>query len=306
MLPFVLKRLLHLIPVLWGVGTLVFLLLHLVPGDPVDIMLGENALPANKDALRASLHLDKPLLEQYGIFWKSVVKGDLGVSFLSKKPVASLIAERVPATFTLALTALLWAVTLALPLGVIAASFRRTFIDKFVLFYSILGVSMPNFWFGPLITLFFAVKLGWFPVSEREGFASYVLPSFTLGLGLSAILTRMTRASMADALSQDFVTTAKSKGLSWHSVHMKHALKNALIPVITLLGLQLGGLLAGAVITETIFDWPGIGELVYRGIQSRDFPVVQGCVLVIATTYVFANTLADIAYSLANPRIELK
>lgn len=306
MLPFLAKRLLQLIPVLWGVGTLVFLLLHFVPGDPVDIMLGENAMPANKEALRASLHLDKPLLEQYAIFWKSVLRGDLGISFLSKKPVASLIAERVPATFTLALTALAWAVALALPLGVIAASFRRTIVDKIVLFYSILGVSMPNFWFGPLITLLFAVKLGWFPVSEREGLSSYVLPSFTLGLGLSAILTRMTRASMAEALSQDFVNTARSKGLGWFAVHMKHALKNALIPVITLLGLQLGGLLAGAVITETIFDWPGIGELVYRGIQSRDFPVVQGCVLVIAATYVFANTLADIAYTLANPRIELK
>lgn len=306
MIPFLAKRLLQLIPVLWGVGTLVFLLLHFVPGDPVDIMIGENALPANKEALRASLHLDKPLHKQYAIFWKGVLKGDLGNSFLSKKPVADLIAERLPATFTLALSALAWAVALALPLGVLAASFRRSLLDRAVLLYSILGVSMPNFWFGPLLTLLFAVELGWFPVSERAGLASYVLPSFTLGLGLSAILTRMTRATMAEALAQDYVTTAKSKGLGWFQVHMKHALKNALIPVITLLGLQLGGLLAGAVITETIFDWPGLGELVYRGIQSRDFPLVQGCVLVIASTYVLANTLADIAYSLANPRIELK
>jgi peptide/nickel transport system permease protein len=306
MLIFIGKRLLQLIPVLWGVGSLVFLLLHFVPGDPVDIMLGENALPTNKEALRASLHLDQPLHKQYVIFWKSVLQGDLGTSFLSKKPVAGLIAERLPATFSLALCALAWAVILALPLGVLAASFRRSILDKAVLLYSIIGVSMPSFWFGPLLTLFFAVKLGWFPVSEREGIASYVLPSFTLGLGLSAILTRMTRATMAEALTQDYITTAKSKGLSWFTVHMKHALKNALIPVITLLGLQLGGLLAGTVITETIFDWPGLGELVYRAIQSRDFPLVQGTVLVIATTYVLANTLADIAYSLANPRIELK
>lgn len=306
MLPFLGKRLLQLLPVLWGVGTLVFLLLHLVPGDPVDIMLGESALPANKEALRASLNLDKPLGTQYLLFWKSVLRGDLGQSFLSKKPVAGLIFERLPATVSLAACAIFWALALALPLGVLAASFRRSLLDKSVLFYSILGVSLPSFWLGPLLTLFFAVKLGWFPVSERSSLASYALPSFTLGLGLSAILTRMTRATMAEALAQDYVTTARAKGLGWAAVHMKHALKNALIPVITLLGLQLGGLLAGTVITETLFDWPGLGELVYRAIQSRDFPLVQGCVLVIACTYVLANTLADVAYTLANPRIELK
>ncbi|MGZ3692776.1 MAG: nickel ABC transporter permease [Bdellovibrionota bacterium] len=306
MLIFFGKRLLQLIPVLWGVGTLVFLLLHLVPGDPVDIMLGESAQAVNKEALRASLHLDQPIGKQYLLFWKNALKGDLGQSFLSKKPVSSLIAERFPATLSLALAAMIWAVLIAIPLGVLGAMFRRTLFDRFVLFYSILGVSLPNFWLGPLLMIFFAVKLGWFPVSEREGWASYVLPSLTLGLGLSAVLTRMTRATMAEVLSQDYITTARSKGLSWASIYFKHALKNALIPVITVLGLQLGGLLAGAIITETIFDWPGIGELVYRAIQSRDFPLVQGAVLIIATTYVFANTLADIAYSLANPRIELK
>lgn len=306
MLLFFGKRFLQLIPVLWGVGTLVFLLLHLVPGDPVEIMLGENAQASSKEALRASLHLDRPLIEQYGIFWRSALKGDLGESFLSKKPVSTLIAERFPATLSLALAAMFWAVLIAIPLGVLGAMFKKSIFDRLVLFYSILGVSMPSFWFGPLLMLFFAVKLGWFPVSEREGWASYVLPSLTLGFGLSAVLTRMTRATMADVLSQEYITTAKSKGLSWPKVYFKHALKNALIPVITLLGLQLGALLAGAVITETIFDWPGLGELVYRAIQSRDFPLVQGSVLVIAATYVCANTLADLAYSLANPRIELK
>jgi peptide/nickel transport system permease protein len=300
------KRILQLVPVLWGVGTLVFLLLHLVPGDPVEIMLGESAQTTSKDALRASLHLDRPISQQYWIFWKSALHGNLGESFLSKKPVSALIAERFPATLSLAFAAMFWAVLIGVPLGVLGAMFRHTFFDKLVLFYSILGVTMPSFWFGPLLMLFFAVKLGWFPVSEREGWVSYVLPSLTLGFGLSAVLTRMTRATMAEVLTQDYITTARSKGLSWSKIYFKHALKNALIPVITILGLQLGALLAGAVIAETIFDWPGLGELVYRAIQSRDYPLVQGAVLVIAGTYVVANTLADIAYSLANPRIELK
>lgn len=303
---FLLRRLAQLLPVLWGVGTLVFLLLHFVPGDPVEIMLGENALPASKETLRKNLGLDRPLPEQYLHFWGSVARGDLGTSLTSRKPVSSLIAERLPGTFALAAAALAWAIAVAIPLGVAAAAFRRSAFDRAVLLFSILGVSMPSFWVGPLLMLLFSVHLGWLPVSEREGFASYILPALTLGLGLTAILTRMTRATMVEALTQDYITTARSKGLGWAAVHMKHALKNALIPVITLLGLQLGSLLAGAVITETIFDWPGVGELIFRGIQSRDFPLVQGCVLVIATTYLLANTLADIAYSAANPRIELK
>jgi peptide/nickel transport system permease protein len=303
---FLARRLLQLIPVLWGVGTLVFLLIHFVPGDPVEIMLGDNALPSSKEALRASLRLDRPLSEQYVEFWEGVLHADLGESLVTRKPVSSLIAERIPATFSLTLVALGWAVAFSVPLGVFAAAFRRRAPDHAVLLYSILGVSVPSFWIGPLLMLVFSLKLGWFPVSEMEGASSYVLPALTLGLGLSAVLARMTRATMAEALTQDYVVTARSKGLSSLSVHMKHALKNALIPVITLLGLQLGGLLAGTLITETIFDWPGLGELLFRAIQSRDFPLVQGCVLVIAFTYVFANSLADFAYSLVNPRIDLK
>ncbi|RZA08553.1 MAG: ABC transporter permease [Proteobacteria bacterium] len=305
-LRFLARRCLELIPVLWGVGTLVFFLLHLVPGDPVEIMLGENSLPASRTALRSSLGLDRPILTQYFHFWGGLAKGDLGESLISRKPVASLILERLPATASLTAAALLWALLISLPLGILAAAFRRSALDKAVLLYSILGVSMPSFWIGPLLMLFFAVHLGWLPVSEREGWSSYILPSLTLGLSLSAILARMTRATMVESLSQEYIVTARAKGLGWAAVNLKHALKNAVIPVITLLGLQLGGLLAGAVITETIFDWPGLGELIFRGIQSRDYPLVQGCVLVIATTYVLANTLADIAYTLANPRIELK
>ncbi|MGZ3739150.1 MAG: ABC transporter permease [Bdellovibrionota bacterium] len=304
MLPFLARRCIQLIPVVWGVGTLVFLLLHIVPGDPVDIMLGESALNVNKEALRAQLHLDRPLPVQYGIFWKSVLTGDLGTSFISKRPVAALVAERAPATFKLAFWALICAVLVALPLGVLSASFRDGIFDHLVLAYSMLGAAMSNFWLGPLMMLFFSVKLGWLPVTGNDGPSNYVLPAITLGLGMSCVLTRMVRTTMAEVLKQDYITTARSKGLGWRLIYLKHALKNALIPVITILGLQLGGLLAGAVITETIFDWPGLGELVYRGIQSRDFPLVQGCLLIIAGTYVAANTIADIAYTLANPRIE--
>jgi peptide/nickel transport system permease protein len=303
---FLARRFLQLIPVLWGVGTLVFLLLHFVPGDPVEIMLGENALPAAKESLRASLRLDRPLPEQYFSFWAGVLRGDLGESLISRKPVSALIAERIPATFSLTLVALAWAVAISIPLGVLAAAFRRRAIDHAVLLYSVLGVSVPSFWTGPLLVLIFSLKLGWLPVSEREGAASYILPALTLGLGLSAVLARMTRATMAEILTQDYITTARSKGLSPVEIYLKHALKNALIPVITLLALQLGGLLAGTLITETIFDWPGLGELIFRAIQSRDFPLVQGCVLVIAFVYVTVNSLADIAYTLVNPRIELK
>lgn len=301
---FLARRLLELIPVVWGVGTLVFLLLHIVPGDPVEIMLGDSALSVNKNALRAQLHLDRPLPVQYALFWKGVAHGDLGTSFISKRPVAKLVAERAPATFKLAVLALICAVLLAIPLGVLSACFRDGVFDHLVLAFTMLGAAMPNFWLGPLLMLFFSVKLGWLPVSGNDGPSNYVLPAVTLGLGMSCVLTRMVRTTMAEILRHDYITTARAKGLGWGSVYLKHALKNALIPVITILGLQLGGLLAGAVITETIFDWPGLGELVYRGIQSRDFPLVQGCLLVIAGTYVAANTIADIAYTFANPRIE--
>ena len=306
MIPFLARRIAQLAMVLWGVGTLVFLLLRLVPGDPVEIMLGESALPANKAALRASLRLDRPLPEQYAKFWAGAFRGDLGESLVSRRPVAGLIAERLPATLSLTAAALAWAVAFALPFGALAAAFRRRAIDHVALLYSILGVSVPSFWVGPILVMIFSLKLGWLPVSEKDGAASYVLPALTLGLGLSAVLSRMTRATMADALTQDYITTARSKGLGPAAIYLKHALKNALIPVITLLALQLGGLLAGALITETIFDWPGLGELVYRAIQSRDFPLVQGCVLVIACIYVAVNTLADIAYAFVNPRIEWK
>lgn len=306
MIPFLLRRLLLLLPTLWGVGTLVFLLIHLVPGDPVDILLGEMALPAQRESLRAQLHLDQPLAKQYAIFWSGVIRGDLGQSLLSRQPVAKLIAERYPATVSLALAASGVACLIAFPLGMAAAVRRGSFWDRAAMFFSVAGISVPTFWLGPIFMLLFSVWMGWFPVSGRDGWESYILPAFTLGFGMSGVLTRMVRSGLVEVLQKDFIVTAHSKGLKPATVFWKHALKNAMIPVITVLGLQLGGLLAGAVITETIFDWPGLGELLYRSIQSRDYPGVQGCVLVIAATFVGANTLSDIAYRWANPKLSLE
>jgi len=291
---------------MWGVATLVFFLIHMVPGDPVDIMLGESALPASRDILRAQLNLDKPILEQYIMYWKGIFTGDLGESLLSRKPVAKMILERIPASMELAAFSIFLAIIFAIPIGVFSAVLKNSWFDRISMTLSLIGVSMPNFWLGPILVLIFSIQFNLFPVSERSDFSSYILPAFTLGLSLAAILARLTRASILDVLTQDYIITAKSKGLSNFTVYMKHALKNGLIPVITILGLQLGTLMAGAVITETIFDWPGIGELLFRAIQSRDYPLVQGCVLIISVFYVFANTMADIAYTAVNPQIKLE
>jgi len=300
------KRFLQLLPVLWGVATLVFFLLHFIPGDPVDIMLGEAALPVNKMNLRNKLHLNESIPKQYLLYLQSITAGDLGESLLSQKKVSSLIAERYSNTLQLAFLAVLLAIFIAIPLGVISAIYKKTFIDYSISLITLGGISIPGFWLGTLLILFFSVKLGWLPVSEKESWQSYLLPTITLGISLAAILTRITRNNLLEILNQDYIVTARSKGLKENIIYFKHALKNALIPVITIVALQLGALLAGTVVTETIFDWPGIGELLYRGIQSRDYPLVQGCVLVIAITYVLANTIADIAYTLANPKLNLE
>lgn len=306
MLIFLGKKILPLFPVLWGVASLVFLFIHLIPGDPVEIMLGESALPANKAALREKLHLNDPLWKQYMQFWRSVTVLDLGESIVTKKKVSQLIADRYGNTLALAFCSLLLAISISIPLGVYAAVRKNSIIDHFISTLSLTGISMPSFWFGTLLMLFFSVKLGWLPVSAKESWRSFVLPSCTLGISLTAILTRITRNNLLEVLSQDYIITARSKGISETSVLFKHALKNALIPIITIIGLHLGSLLAGAVITETIFDWPGLGELLYRAIQSRDYPIVQACVLVIASSYVLANTLADMAYSIANPKLKME
>jgi len=300
---FLLRRLLLLLPILWGVATLVFLLIHLIPGDPVEIMLGETALPAAKAALRARLRLDLPLLTQYGMFLGGLARGDLGSSFVTQEPVAGMILETLRATVQLAAAGLAVALLLALPLGTVAAVFAGRPPDRVAMGAALIGLSVPNFVLGPLLILAFAIGTGLFPVSGREGAASLVLPAVTLGLALAGILSRMTRASLLEVLTQEFVTAARARGLPERRVILRHALRNAAIPILTVLGLQAGALLSGAIITETIFSWPGLGRLTLQAIQSRDFPLVQGCVLTIAGIYVLVHLATDCLYAWADPRI---
>jgi peptide/nickel transport system permease protein len=291
--------------VVLGVCTLVFLLIHLVPGDPVEAMLGESAQPADRAALRQALGLDRPLAEQYAVYLRRLARLDLGESFQYQRPVRALLAERLPATAELTAAALALALVLAVPLGVIAARHRGRALDSGAMGFSLLGISMPNFWLGPVLILVFSLWLGLTPVSGREGPVSLVLPAVTLGTGLAAVLARMVRSSVLEVLGEDYVRTARAKGLSETAVLWHHALRNAWLPVLTLVGLQLGGLLGGAVITETVFAWPGVGSLLVEAIQSRDYPVVQACVLLISLAYVLVNTLTDLVYLWVDPRVRL-
>jgi len=300
---FLLRRLLLLLPILWGVATLVFLLIHLIPGDPVEIMLGETALPAAKAALRERLRLDLPLSTQYRLFLAGLARGDLGNSFVYQEAVTDSILRRLRATVELAAAGLAVALLLALPLGTVAAVRAGRPADRLAMGAALLGLSVPNFVLGPLLILAFAIGTGLFPVSGREGAASVILPAVTLGLALAGILSRMTRASLLEVLTQEFVTAARARGLPERRVILRHALRNAAIPILTVLGLQAGALLSGAIITETIFSWPGLGRLTLQAIQSRDFPLVQGCVLTIAGIYVLVHLATDCLYAWADPRI---
>ena len=304
----VLRRILFILPVIWGVSTFVFLIIHLIPGDPIDLMLGETASIVDREALRRQLGLDRPLWQQYLTFLQRAVRGDLGHSLHNRRPVSTLIGERLPATAALAGAALVVAIVLALPLGVLASLRPHSWLDTVSMLLALIGVSMPNFWLGPLLILAFSLHLGWLPVSGRgDGSIAYlILPALTLGTAMMAILTRMTRAGMLETLREDYIRTARAKGLVEWIVVGKHALGNALIPLVTLIGLQGGALLSGAVITETIFAWPGLGDLTIRAIQQRDYPVVQGCVLIIALTYVVANMITDVVYAVLDPRIRFE
>ena len=303
MLRFLVFRLTSAAVVVLGVVCLVFLLVHLVPGDPVEMMLGENAQTADREALREALGLDKPLAEQLGSYLNDLAHLDLGTSFSSRRPISELIAERAPATAELALAGLLVAVLISFPLGSIAAIRKDSPWDQGAMAFSLLGVSVPNFWMGPVLILVFSLWLGWFPVSGRDGLASLVLPAITLGTALAAVLSRMVRSTLLEVLSEDYIRTARAKGLSERQVVMHHGLRNAMLPIITLLGLQLGTLLGGAVITETVFSWPGLGKLTIDAILRRDYPVVQACVLLISLTYVGVNILTDLVYAWVDPRI---
>ena len=297
------RRLLLTIPILLGASTLVFLLLHLVPGDPAVSMLGEGASPDEVMALRDRLGLNAPLGEQYVRFLGSAVQGDLGQSFRYATPVTSEILSRVPATLTLALASMVDAVGVALPLGILAAVWRGGAIDLGGMGAALVGVSVPNFWLGPLLALVFAVELGWFPVSGSGSLAHLVLPSLTLGTGLAAILARMTRTSVIEELRELYVQAARARGVSPARAVLVHAFRNSLIPVVTLIGLQFGAVLTGAIITETIFAWPGVGRLLIQAIEFRDYPLVQGCILFIAVVYTGMNLLTDVVYAVLDPRV---
>jgi len=302
-LRFLVRRILLTIPVLLGVATLVFSLIHLIPGDPVQSMLGEGATPESVSEMRSKLGLDRPLYVQYLSFLNGVAHGNLGMSLRTSEPVTRAIAERLPATFELAAAAMAVAVVVAIPLGIIAAAGAGTFVDHLATTLALVGISMPNFWLGPLLAIVFAVELGWLPVSGRGTLAQLVLPAVTLGAPLAAVLARTTRASVIDELRELYVLAARARGVSRMKAVLRHAFRNSLIPIVTVLGLQLGAVLTGAVITETIFAWPGVGRLLIQSIGFRDYPLVQGCILLIAATYVSMNLLTDLAYGFLDPRI---
>jgi peptide/nickel transport system permease protein len=300
---YLIRRLLLTMPVLFGVATLVFALIHLVPGDPAQSMLGDGASAEEVAKLRHSLGLDRPLLTQYGTFLTGLVRGDLGSSFRYGTPVTREIRDRLFRTIQLALAAMAVAILVAIPLGILAAVFRGTSIDHAAMTLALAGISMPNFWLGPLLAILFAVRLGWLPVSGTGTIWHLVLPAVTLGAALAAILARMTRASLLEELRELYVLAARARGLSRVRVVVRHAFRNSLIPVVTIIGLQFGAVLTGTIITETIFAWPGVGRLLIQAINFRDYPLVQGCILFISFTYVMMNLLTDLTYGLLDPRI---
>ncbi|MGH9839547.1 MAG: nickel ABC transporter permease [Blastocatellia bacterium] len=301
------KRLVFVLPVVWAVVTLVFLLIHIVPGDPVRNALGDNATEEQVRELKQRLGLDQPLLRQYLNYWRGVLGGDLGVSLINPSDqVLDKILRRYPATIELALAGLAFALLVAIPLGVTAGTNQGNLTDNIASVIALLGISTPGFVLGPLMIYLFAIKFDLLPVSGRYGPEYLILPAVTMGAPLAAVLTRMVRSSVIEELHEDYVRTARAKGLSERQVIYKHVLKNGLIPVVTVIGLQFGVLLAGAIITEMIFSWPGVGRLTVESINARDYPMVQGCILMIAITYILANLLTDFAYRLLDPRIKVE
>ncbi|MFP4103975.1 ABC transporter permease [Coleofasciculus sp.] len=333
---YIIKHLLNLLPVLLGITLLVFLFLHLIPGDPATVLLGERATPEQVEALREQLGLNQPLPLQYLTFLNNLLHLDFGTSIISGIPIIDEIKTRFPATFELSLAAMIVAVILGIPAGVLAAVYKNRPADNVTMIGSLLGVSMPVYWLGLLLIYLFAITLNWFPPSGRisieaglnfqpiTGFylldailqfdinllqdvlAHLILPALTLGTIPLAILARITRSSLLDVLSQDYIRTARAKGIPEHWVIIRHGLKNALLPVVTIIGLQFGTLLGGAILTETIFSWPGIGSWIYEGILARDYPIVQGGVVVISIIFVLVNLVVDISYALVDPRIKYK
>jgi peptide/nickel transport system permease protein len=302
-----LQRVLYTLPVLWLVVSVVFLLIHLVPGDPIVQMLGEGATAADISGLRHAYGFDQPISLQYTRYLTGVAHADLGQSLRLHDSVVHLIAQRYPYTLALSASALLIGLLIAVPAGVWSATHRDQLQDRTAGVVSLIGLSFPNFALGPILIVIFSIKLGWLPVSgSGTGLAFFthlILPAVTLGSGLAALLTRMVRTAMLEELSQDYIRTARAKGLPERTIVYRHALRNALVPVLTVIGLQFGSLLAGAIVTETIFSLPGIGRLTLSAISNRDYALVQGCILAIGLTYVVVNLLTDLAYTVANPRM---
>ncbi|MBF0264443.1 MAG: ABC transporter permease [Gammaproteobacteria bacterium] len=302
---FLLSRLLSALLVIFGVILIVFLLIHLVPGDPIEVMLGDSPTMADREQLRQSLGLDQPILTQFFQYFNRLLHFDLGESIHSGRKISEILFPRIWPTVYLTLASLFVAIVIAFPLGIMSALNKNTMIDKMAMGISLIGISIPNFLMGPLLILIFSILLGILPVNGNDSISSIVLPALTLGTALAAILSRMIRASLLETMTMDYVRTAKAKGLSKYQIIYKHTLRNALLPVVTIIGLQFGALLGGAVITEMIFSWPGLGQLTIESIQKRDYPVVQACMLLITTTYVLVNTLTDLAYAALDPRIRL-
>jgi ABC-type dipeptide/oligopeptide/nickel transport system permease component len=305
-LRFVGLRLLLSLPALWLILSMVFLLVHIVPGDPVAQMLGEGARAEDLQQLRHALNLDQPVRTQYFHYIAGIFHGDLGQSFRFQQPVLRVIADHYPATLQLSIVALAVCALIGIFGGILAAQKRGTPTDTTVGVLTLFGLSIPNFALGPVLMLVFAVTLGWLPVTGRGGVSHMVLPALTLGAALAAILTRMVRIAVMEELSSDYVRTARAKGLSESAVLFRHAFRNALIPILTIFGLQFGALLAGTIVTETIFSWPGIGRLTVQAINARDYPLLQGCILLIAVTYVFVNLLTDVVYAVVDPRVRFE
>ena len=306
MLHYLIQRLFSALLVMIGVTTLVFLLIHLIPGDPVEVMLGESATTADLDLLRQQLGLHQPLYQQWFNYIWQLLQLDLGVSLHSQQAISEILLQRLPATVWLALCSIGFAVLIAFPIGILAAVNKDSFIDRLAMLFAIAGAAIPNFYLAPLLVLVFSMLLGITPVSGMESASSIILPAITLGTALAAIQSRMIRSSMLDVLHEPYITAARARGISEIKLIQRHALRNALIPTITILGTQVGALLTGAVVTEQIFDWPGIGQLTIEAIQKRDYPLVQACVLLISLTYVIINLLTDLAYQIIDPRIQIE
>jgi len=306
MYKYIFKRLLYLIPVMFGVSLIIFTMMYFTPGDPARILLGEAAPEEQVEALRDQMGLNDPFFVQYGSWLRGIVlEGDVGTSFRTRRDVSDEIMDRFPATLQLATAGAVVSIVLGVPIGIISATRQYSIFDNASMFVALLGVSMPNFWLAMLLILLFAVNLNWLPSSGlNQGFRSLILPAFTLGTGSAAIIARMTRSSMLEVIRQDYIRTARAKGQVESKVVNRHALKNALIPILTIIGLQFGGLLGGAVLTETVFSIPGVGRLMVDSISARDFPVVQGGVLFIAVTFSLVNLIVDVLYAFVDPRIK--